>query len=56
MPRASPVKQKSYAFALQVVAAVRTLQEQREYVLSNQLLRAGTSIGANVTSQSSIKH
>lgn len=48
MPRANPVKQKSYAFALQVVAAVRTLQEQREYVLSNQLLRAGTSIGANV--------
>ena len=48
MSRANPVKQKSYAFALQVVAAVRTLQEQREYVLSNQLLRAGTSIGANV--------
>ncbi len=48
MARSNPVKEKSYAFALQVVAVVREMQKQREYVLSNQLLRAGTSIGANV--------
>lgn len=48
MARSNPVIEKSYAFALQVVAVVREMQKQREYVLSNQLLRAGTSIGANV--------
>jgi len=40
---------KSREFAIQVVLLVRHLQnEQREYVLSKQLLRSGTSIGANV--------
>ena len=45
----NPVRDKSYAFALRVVRAARYLQrEHAEYVLSKQLLRAGTSIGANV--------
>ena len=44
-----PAKIKSYAFALKIVNVVRKLQEeQKEFVLSKQLLRAGTSIGANV--------
>ena len=44
-----PAKIKSYAFALKVVNAVRDLQgKQKEFVLGKQLLRAGTSIGANV--------
>ncbi len=44
-----PAKIKSYAFALKVVNTVREIQqEQKEFVLSKQLLRAGTSIGANV--------
>jgi hypothetical protein len=44
----NPLKEKSYAFALKIVATYRTLQdEQREFVLSRQLLRSGTSIGAN---------
>ncbi|MBN8601025.1 MAG: four helix bundle protein [Planctomycetes bacterium] len=43
------VRDKSYAFAVRVVKAYRYLaEERREYVLSKQLLRAGTSIGANV--------
>ncbi len=42
------IKDKSYAFALAVVPICRRLQEQREYVLSRQLTKAGTSIGANV--------
>lgn len=42
------VKPKSYAFALEVVHAVRALQGHKEFVLSSQLLRAGTSIGANI--------
>lgn len=39
---------KSKTFALQVVKAYRYLQENGERVLSKQLLRAGTSIGANI--------
>lgn len=41
--------EKSYAFALRVVKLASYLKQQkREYVLSNQVLRSGTSIGANV--------
>ena len=41
---------KSYAFAVRVIRAYQFLSaEKREYVLSKQLLRCGTSIGANVT-------
>lgn len=41
--------EKTYAFAIRVVNAYRFLAEERkEYVLSKQFLRCGTSIGANV--------
>jgi four helix bundle protein len=40
--------EKTYHFALRVVKAYRYLKdEQNEYVLSKQMLRSGTSIGAN---------
>ena len=39
---------KSYAFALDIVQLYRELIEQKEYVLSKQILRSGTSVGANV--------
>ncbi len=43
------VKELSFAFALRVVKLCRFLeQEQREYVLSKQLLKSGTAIGALV--------
>ena len=43
------VQQKSYAFAVRIVRVFRYLaQKKKEYVLSRQLLRCGTSIGANV--------
>src|SRR5690242_5430242 len=43
------VKQKSFDFALPVVETYKILsREKREFVLSKQLLRSGTSIGANV--------
>jgi four helix bundle protein len=45
----SIVAQKSYAFALEIVLIYKFLvSDRKEYVLSKQLLRAGTSIGANV--------
>ncbi len=39
---------KSYAFALDVVKLYKQLIVQKEFILSKQLLRSGTSIGANV--------
>ena len=43
------IQQKSYAFAIRVVKLYRYLTEKKkEYVLSKQLLRSGTSVGANV--------
>jgi len=43
------VQNKSYAFALRIVNLYRWLcEEKKEYVLSKQILRSGTSIGANV--------
>jgi len=44
----NPVREKSYAFALRVIGLARRLRQQKEYELAGQLLRAGTSIGANV--------
>lgn len=44
------ILQKSYDFSLLIIELYKFLCEsKREYVLSKQLLRAGTSIGANVS-------
>ena len=43
------VLEKSKAFAIRTIRFVRYLQtEKKDFVLSNQILRSGTSIGANV--------
>ncbi|MEY4929739.1 MAG: hypothetical protein RI909_463 [Bacteroidota bacterium] len=42
------LKNKSYSFALDIVKVCLLLQEKREFVLSKQLLRSGTAIGALV--------
>ena len=43
------VQEKSYAFALRVIEVYRFLIDKRkEFVFAKQLLRSGTSIGANV--------
>jgi four helix bundle protein len=39
---------KSYSFALEIVQLYKILVEKKEFVLSKQLLRSGTSIGANI--------
>ena len=44
----SIIQKKSFAFALIVVKLYRKILAQQEYVISKQLLRSGTSIGANV--------
>ena len=44
------IGEKSFQFAVRIVNLCRYLQQdKREFVLSKQLLRSGTSIGANVT-------
>lgn len=43
------VKAKSYSFAIRIVKAYKFLSsEQKEFVLSKQMLRSGTAIGALV--------
>ena len=47
----SIIKEKSYEFALRIVKLYQYLtlgSEKKEYVLSKQALRSGTSVGANV--------
>ncbi len=45
----SVLKNKSFAFALRIVKLYKFLcLEKKELILSKQLLRSGTSIGANV--------
>ena len=45
----SILRNKAYGFAIRTVHLARYLTEQkREFVLSKQVLRSGTSIGANV--------
>jgi four helix bundle protein len=42
------ILEKSYAFALQIMALAKVIREKKEYDLASQLWRAGTSIGANI--------
>jgi len=46
--RESIIREKSYRFALEILKLYRSLLGKNEYVLSRQIVRAGTSIGANV--------
>jgi len=48
MARENIIKNKSFAFALRIVKLNKYLQEQKEFVLSKQVLRSGTSIGAMI--------
>ena len=49
MKKDNIIQIKSYNFAVCVVKLYKhLLQEKKEFVLSKQLLRSGTSIGANI--------
>ena len=48
MKEENAVKDKSMAFAVRIVRLYKYLSERNEFVMSKQLLRSGTSIGANV--------
>lgn len=39
---------KTFKFSLDIISLYQNLQDEKEYILSKQLLRSATSIGANV--------
>ena len=49
MKKENVIKQKSFAFSVKIVEVCRELKEdKKEFTLSTQLLRSGTSIGAHI--------
>jgi four helix bundle protein len=48
-----PIYEKSYDFALEVIVLYNKLIAKGEYVISKQLLRSGTGVGANINEASS---
>ncbi len=42
------IRDKTFDFALSIIELYKIMVAQKEFVLSKQLLRSGTSIGANV--------
>lgn len=49
MKSESILNTKAKAFALRIVKLFRYLKERKETVIAKQVLRSGTSIGANIT-------
>ena len=44
------LQNKSFSFAVRIVKLCKILRDERkEYILSKQLMRCGTSIGANIS-------
>lgn len=46
--RKNVIVEKSIDFSLSIIKYTEVLEQNRKYVIANQLLRSGTSIGANV--------
>lgn len=46
--RENPIVDKSFQFAIEVVEFCDLLYENKKYVIGQQLLKSGTSIGANI--------
>ncbi len=42
------IKDKSYKFAIDIVHLYKQMRKQNEFILSKQIVRSGTSIGANI--------
>jgi four helix bundle protein len=49
MKKENIIQEKTFAFAIRIVNLYKFLcEEKKEFVLSKQVLRSGTSIGANI--------
>ncbi len=44
----NPILKLTFEFSLEIMEFVEGLEEKRKYVVANQLLKSGTSVGANV--------
>jgi four helix bundle protein len=44
----NPILDKTFQFSLDIIAFCEILEENKKFLVSNQLLKSGTSIGANV--------
>lgn len=42
------IAEKSVEFSLSIIQFTEVLEQDRKYVIAKQLLRSGTSIGANI--------
>jgi len=42
------IREKTYQFAIGIIDLYKKMKENNEYILSKQIVRSGTSIGANV--------
>ncbi|MEL6988515.1 MAG: four helix bundle protein, partial [Bacteroidota bacterium] len=48
MSNTNIIQEKTFAFAIKIVNLAKELKEKKEFILSKQILRSGTSIGANI--------
>lgn len=48
MKKENVIQSKSFDFALGIIKLYKNFIEKKEFVISKQLLRSGTSIGANI--------
>ena len=44
----NPILKESFEFALMVIKYAELLDEKRKYIIAKQLVRSGTSVGANI--------
>lgn len=45
---ANPIKELTFSFALDIISFTESLENKHKYVIARQLLKSGTSIGANI--------
>jgi len=43
-----PIVKKSFDFSLTIISYCEYLNDKRKFIIANQLLKSGTSIGANI--------
>ena len=48
MPKDNLIQDKSFQFSLDIIRLYKNLKANKEYDIAKQILRSGTSIGANV--------
>lgn len=42
------LRKKTFRFSLKIIDLIKRLRDKNEYIISNQILRSGTSIDANI--------